>query len=36
MAEKTGTKIEVISTDTPEGLQFHELGGIAGMLRYKI
>jgi peptide chain release factor subunit 1 len=31
-----GTKVEFISTDTPEGRQFKELGGIGGILRYKI
>lgn len=31
-----GTKVELISVDTPEGRQFKELGGIGGLLRYKI
>jgi peptide chain release factor subunit 1 len=31
-----GTKVELISVDTPEGRQFKELGGIGGILRYKI
>jgi len=31
-----GTKVEFISTDTTEGRQFKELGGIGGFLRYKI
>lgn len=31
-----GTKAEFISIDTPEGRQFKELGGIGGILRYKI
>ena len=35
-AEKTGGKVEVISTETPEGGQFKELGGVGAMLRYKI
>jgi len=35
-AEKTGAKVEVISTETPEGGQFRELGGIAAFLRYKL
>jgi len=34
-AEKTGAKVEMISTETPEGGQFKELGGIAAFLRYK-
>jgi len=35
-AEKMGAKVEVISTETPEGGQFKELGGIGAMLRYKV
>jgi peptide chain release factor subunit 1 len=35
-AEKMGAKVEIISTETPEGGQFKELGGIATMLRYKL
>ena len=35
-AEKMGAKVEIISTETPEGGQFKELGGIAAFLRYKI
>lgn len=31
-----GTKVEIISTDTQEGVQFKQLGGIGGFLRYKI
>ncbi|MEM7824993.1 MAG: peptide chain release factor aRF-1 [Candidatus Aenigmatarchaeota archaeon] len=31
-----GGKIEIISTETTEGKQFKELGGIGGFLRYKI
>jgi len=34
-AEKMGTKIELISSSTPQGEQFYGLGGIGGMLRYK-
>lgn len=30
-----GTKVELISTDTTEGRQFKELGGIGGFLRFK-
>jgi len=30
------TKLEIISTDTREGQQFFQLGGIAGILRYQI
>jgi peptide chain release factor subunit 1 len=35
-AEKMGAKVEIISTETPEGGQFKELGGVAAFLRYKV
>jgi len=35
-AKKIGTKVEIVSTDTREGAQFRELGGIGGILRYKM
>lgn len=35
-AQNFGTIVEIISTETPEGTQFKQLGGIAGFLRYKI
>ena len=35
-AEKVGTKIEIISTETREGVQLRELGKIAALLRYEI
>jgi len=35
-AEKFGTKIEIISTETKEGVQLKELGGIGAILRYAI
>jgi len=35
-ATREGAKVEYISTSTPEGRQFRELGGIAAFLRYKI
>jgi len=35
LAEDMGTKVENISTDTPRGEQLKELGGIAGILRYR-
>ncbi len=35
IAENMGTEIEVISTETQRGEQLKELGGIAGILRYK-
>lgn len=31
-----GAKVELISTDTREGKQFKEIGGIGALLRYKI
>lgn len=34
-AEEMGTKVEMISTDTQKGEQLKELGGIAGILRFK-
>lgn len=36
IAKKFGTRVEFISTDTREGVQFKELGGIGAFLRYKI
>ncbi len=36
MAEEMGTEVEMISTDTKEGNQLKEMGGIAGILRYRI
>lgn len=35
-AQNFGTTVEIISTDTHEGIQFKQLGGIGGFLRYKI
>ncbi|MBI2546883.1 MAG: peptide chain release factor aRF-1 [Candidatus Aenigmarchaeota archaeon] len=35
-AQNFGTTVEIISTDTPEGMQFKQLGGIGGFMRYKI
>lgn len=35
-AQNFGTTVEIVSTDTPEGIQFKQLGGIGGFLRYKI
>lgn len=35
MAEDMGTEIEMISVDTQKGTQLKELGGIAGILRFK-
>ena len=35
-AKKYSTKVEIISTQTREGAQLRDLGGIAAMLRYEI
>jgi len=35
-ATETGVKVELISVDTEEGQQFWNLGGIGGMLRFKV
>jgi len=35
-AASMGTKVEYISTETSEGNQFRELGGVGAFLRYKI
>ena len=35
-AQNFGTKVEIISTETPEGMQFKQLGGIGGFLRYRL
>ncbi|MFX0068356.1 MAG: peptide chain release factor aRF-1 [Candidatus Hodarchaeota archaeon] len=35
LAEQTGTKVELISTETEEGVELLNLGGIAAMLRFK-
>ncbi len=36
LAVDTGAKIEIVSTDTEEGKQFENLGGIGAMLRFRI
>ena len=35
-AESTGAKVEMISTETREGFQFKELGGLGAILRFKL
>jgi stalled ribosome rescue protein Dom34 len=35
-AQETSAKVELISVDTEEGIQFYNLGGIGAMLRFKI
>lgn len=36
LAKQYGTRVEVISTKTPEGSQLKALGGIGAILRYKL
>lgn len=36
LAEKTSVKIELISNETEEGIQFYNLGGAGAILRFKI
>jgi len=36
MAENIGANVEIISTDTEEGQQFYNLGGIGAILRFKV
>jgi len=36
MAKNIGSKIEIISTETSEGEQFYNLGGIGSILRFKV
>lgn len=36
IADNYGSKVEVVSADTPEGNQFFQLGGIGAFLRYGI
>ncbi|MFX0097380.1 MAG: hypothetical protein ACFE7E_06425, partial [Candidatus Hodarchaeota archaeon] len=35
LAEQTGTRVELISTETEEGVELLNLGGIAAILRFK-
>jgi peptide chain release factor subunit 1 len=35
-ADSVGTKVEIVSVDSREGEQLHEMGGIAGILRYSM
>ena len=34
LCEQTNTKLEVISTSSQEGIEFKNIGGIGGILRY--
>ncbi len=36
LCEKTGSKIQLISTDTREGKQLKDLGSVAAILRYEL
>jgi peptide chain release factor subunit 1 len=36
LAKNTGSKIEIVSTDTEEGKQFYNLSGIGAILRFKV
>ena len=35
-AKKIGAKVEIVSTETDEGIQFYNLGGIGALLRWPI
>ncbi|MFZ5955378.1 MAG: peptide chain release factor aRF-1 [Nanoarchaeota archaeon] len=36
LAQQTSAEVEIVSKDTPEGVQFDNIGGIGGLLRYAI
>jgi peptide chain release factor subunit 1 len=36
IAEQMSSEIKIISTETPEGEQFYNMGGVGAILRYKI
>jgi peptide chain release factor subunit 1 len=36
LAERIGSEVKIISTETPEGEQFYNMGGIGSILRFKI
>lgn len=35
-AQQTGAEVEIVSSDTREGAQLYEMGGIAALLRFKV
>ena len=35
-ADELGTHVEIISTDTREGVQLKEIGKVAAILRYNV
>jgi len=34
LAAKTGTEVEIVTTETTEGVQFDNIGGVGGILRF--
>jgi peptide chain release factor subunit 1 len=36
MAQNIGSEVKIISTETPEGEQFYNLGGIGSILRFRV
>ncbi len=36
LAKQSGTEIEIVTTETTEGLQFDNLGGVGGILRFAV
>jgi peptide chain release factor subunit 1 len=36
IAKNTGAEVKIISTETTEGEQFYNMGGIGSILRFKI
>jgi len=36
IAKNIGSTIEIISNETEEGQQFNNMGGIGGILRFKV
>ncbi len=36
MAESTSSSVEIVSSETEEGEQFKNLGGIGAILRFKV
>jgi len=35
-AEKVGTNVQIISTETREGVQLRDIGKVAAILRYEV
>ncbi len=36
IAERMGTTVEIVSTETEEGEQFYSIAGIGAILRFKV